>query len=156
MATAAVVTEQVCGDTVGVEDQLSTEAIAYFKRRRLKAGHCINHCRVLSNIPADVGLQAFMNLPDTDRFRLCQGPMVVTHADRPYLHCWIESGEVVIDLTQKQRFFDKRAYYSQRGVVATEVKRYTVLQMYELGGKAGGAWSFWEFDRNRERYLFAE
>jgi hypothetical protein len=79
------------GEWGGCRGSASAEAIAYFKRRRLKAGHCINHCRVLANIPADVGLQAFMNLPDTDRFRLCQGPMVVTHADRPYLHCWIES-----------------------------------------------------------------
>jgi len=65
--------------------------------RWLKGGNCLNHAKVL------------MDLGDGP-YRVAMGD--VQPADHaPLAHCWLETDNVVVDLTQPTKFFDREEYY---------------------------------------------
>jgi hypothetical protein len=60
------------------------------------------------------------------------------------LHCWLEAGETVADLTTAERFFRKSEYYTQQRVNVGEVRRFTLEEAGRLLLDEGI--TFWGFD----------
>lgn len=124
------------GDTL-IDDKTK----GMFSRCRVKRGYCLGHVRVIRR----------MNAPEG--FLLCQGPLLIDSVqgqlDKPFLHCWIEKDDTVIDLTRRPAFCVKSNYYTENGILASDVKRYTQSECWRLGRKAKGNDEFWEFDTNK-------
>jgi hypothetical protein len=93
---------------------------------RLAPGYCLHHAHILRHLP--------------EGFVLCQG-RVRAHG----LHCWLEQGNTVIDLTAAERFFAQADYYARNEITGSKVKKYTRPQVVALEQSHGGIDSFWEF-----------
>lgn len=59
------------------------------------------------------------------------------------LHCWLETGEALADLTSRMRLFSRNGYYERFAVNAGEVRRYSLQEIAERMGK--GDLTFWGF-----------
>ena len=97
------------------------------KRRRLKAGNCLGHCKVLT----DVG----------DPYRLAMGDLQIG-GPCLYRHCWLETDEFVVDLNHPDRFFERESYY--RRMQPVDVHLYTLREALTRGEQAGWVWDFWD------------
>ena len=75
--------------------------------------------------------------------RVCMGPV-----SSDCLHCWLEAGETVADLTRPPRFFVRDDYYEQRNVQRDKVKRYSQSEVAAHINREGRL-TFWDFDPSR-------
>lgn len=101
-------------------------------RRRVRPGNCLNHFRILADLPRPNG------------YLLCQGP--VLHPVGRFLHCWLEYEEIVVDLTRRYKFFPRDFYYDQSGIEAATVRRYTLETIYGSSDLFDQGLTFWGFD----------
>jgi hypothetical protein len=92
------------------------------KRRRLKAGNCLEHCNVL----IDLSLKA----KETGVALPYVVAMGTRFSDIRDWHCWLEtdsaaaSSQVVVDLITGRRVHDKSEYYKLFGIDADKVRRF--------------------------------
>lgn len=130
---------QTIGDDIVIDGKIKD----FFCRRVVKQGYCLRHAR------------AIRRMQDATGFMLCQGPLLIDPIrgclQVPYLHCWIENDDTVIDLTMQPHFFLKSEYYVARGVVLDQVKRYTQAETVRMRRIAGSD-HFWEFDLLRYQF----
>jgi hypothetical protein len=101
---------------------------------RVRQGYCLDHVKRLMRLDAPCP------------YVVCMGPRGVVPGCE-LLHCWLEAGETVVDLTTAQRFFSKSEYYSQQRINVGEVRRFTAKQAARLLLDEGIA--FWGFDLKR-------
>jgi hypothetical protein len=114
-------------------NELNVPLRTWFARRRVKPGYCLAHvCR----------LMALCYDHDPNPYVVCMGP---NH--RLALHCWLEAGDVVVDLTKPERFFDRADYYQWTKIRVKEVRRYTSEEAAKLMVRHGV--TFWDFDLSR-------
>lgn len=109
----------------------------FLSKRKVTQGYCLRHAR------------AIRRMQDATGFVLCQGLLFIDpargHLPVAYLHCWIENDDTVVDLTTEPIFLPKSEYYTTRGVVLDQVKRYTPTEAKRLRRIAGSDF-FWEFE----------
>jgi hypothetical protein len=67
------------------------------------------------------------------------------HVSMPYLHCWLETKAVVVDLIQTERFFQKTEYYSRMKIDSDLVVRYTLNKLEKKRNTTNPLyWEFWD------------
>lgn len=106
-------------------------------RMKIDPSWCLNHVHTLTRT-----IDYLQNSP----YVVCMGPMLGM-----CLHCWLEAGEIVVDLTRpvpRQRFYVRSAYYALLQIEIEQIKRYTfsdvVRKAFESGDMAAGP-KFWDF-----------
>ena len=101
----------------------------WFKRRRVRLGNCLAHGRRLFDLVGDH--------PDTP-YVLCMGSCFFG------LHCWLEARSVVVDLTTREKFFEREDYYDEEEVDPGSVRRYPHSEICDRLIEVG-YWGFWDF-----------
>jgi len=101
-------------------------------RMRIKPKHCLDHVGRL------------LRLDSPCPYVVCMGLREVVPGCE-LLHCWLEAGETVVDLTTAERFFRKSEYYARERVNAGEVRRFTREEVGRLVLN-DDIITFWGFD----------
>lgn len=102
-------------------------------RMSIQPGACLAHVDRLHKLEDESGYFPYV---------VCMGPRVMNQ-----LHCWLESGDIVADLTRPlgMRFFKRQDYYDCFSIDPQQVKRYSFADV-TIKTLTAGQVSFWDFD----------